>query len=68
MKRRTIWLITRVTTFSVMCLVFMFVLITVFGQFRFDSRASYHAVFTNCLLYTSPSPRDGLLSRMPSSA
>ena len=26
--------------------------------------AEYHA----CLLYTSPSPRDGLLSRMPSSA
>ena len=25
-------------------------------------------VFLNCLLYTSPSPRDGLLSRMPSSA
>ena len=24
--------------------------------------------FTRCLLYTSPSPRDGLLSRMPSSA
>ena len=24
--------------------------------------------FGNCLLYTSPSPRDGLLSRMPSSA
>ena len=23
---------------------------------------------SNCLLYTSPSPRDGLLSRMPSSA
>ena len=23
---------------------------------------------TGCLLYTSPSPRDGLLSRMPSSA
>ena len=23
---------------------------------------------TPCLLYTSPSPRDGLLSRMPSSA
>ena len=23
---------------------------------------------TICLLYTSPSPRDGLLSRMPSSA
>ena len=25
-------------------------------------------VYNNCLLYTSPSPRDGLLSRMPSSA
>ena len=25
-------------------------------------------LFTSCLLYTSPSPRDGLLSRMPSSA
>ena len=25
-------------------------------------------ISTNCLLYTSPSPRDGLLSRMPSSA
>ena len=24
--------------------------------------------FAYCLLYTSPSPRDGLLSRMPSSA
>ena len=25
-------------------------------------------IFGGCLLYTSPSPRDGLLSRMPSSA
>ena len=25
-------------------------------------------VYNRCLLYTSPSPRDGLLSRMPSSA
>ena len=24
--------------------------------------------YEGCLLYTSPSPRDGLLSRMPSSA
>ena len=24
--------------------------------------------YNDCLLYTSPSPRDGLLSRMPSSA
>ena len=27
-----------------------------------------HSLFKACLLYTSPSPRDGLLSRMPSSA
>ena len=26
------------------------------------------ALLIGCLLYTSPSPRDGLLSRMPSSA
>ena len=31
---------------------------------EFDSRA----IAWICLLYTSPSPRDGLLSRMPSSA
>ena len=28
----------------------------------------YYAYYDPCLLYTSPSPRDGLLSRMPSSA
>ena len=27
-----------------------------------------HTKHVSCLLYTSPSPRDGLLSRMPSSA
>ena len=32
-----------------------------------DFARSGVVVFT-CLLYTSPSPRDGLLSRMPSSA
>ena len=31
-------------------------------------RADPTADFDTCLLYTSPSPRDGLLSRMPSSA
>ena len=30
--------------------------------------AKHEPKFTICLLYTSPSPRDGLLSRMPSSA
>ena len=32
------------------------------------SFASLAAILKDCLLYTSPSPRDGLLSRMPSSA
>ena len=45
---------------------------------RFDELGELHAIFNSldghaalskaCLLYTSPSPRDGLLSRMPSSA
>ena len=30
--------------------------------------SSVATVYVRCLLYTSPSPRDGLLSRMPSSA
>ena len=30
--------------------------------------SAYHDPIDGCLLYTSPSPRDGLLSRMPSSA
>ena len=33
-----------------------------------DADAPPRTVLTGCLLYTSPSPRDGLLSRMPSSA
>ena len=33
-----------------------------------DSLARRVDTFHGCLLYTSPSPRDGLLSRMPSSA
>src|SRR5680860_1700685 len=36
------------------------------GAVEFGSRRGRKVV--NCLLYTSPSPRDGLLSRMPSSA
>src|SRR5680860_356654 len=33
-----------------------------------SENALLHAGHVRCLLYTSPSPRDGLLSRMPSSA
>lgn len=47
MRRRTVRAAVRVALFTAMCLVFMFVLVTVFGQFRFDSRTSYRAVFTN---------------------
>ena len=32
------------------------------------SNSRQHRRDLDCLLYTSPSPRDGLLSRMPSSA
>ena len=37
------------------------------GEFINPIKADYSAAMA-CLLYTSPSPRDGLLSRMPSSA
>ena len=33
-----------------------------------DTNDEWIKTRTGCLLYTSPSPRDGLLSRMPSSA
>ena len=33
-----------------------------------DKKVNLWAIGKPCLLYTSPSPRDGLLSRMPSSA
>ncbi len=40
-----IW--ARVALFTVVCLVFTFTLIAVFGQLRFEDRTGYHAVFTN---------------------
>ena len=42
-----------------------------FGSTRLFNRITkpiFQNLDTDCLLYTSPSPRDGLLSRMPSSA
>ena len=36
--------------------------------FSVFKNAAENALYKICLLYTSPSPRDGLLSRMPSSA
>ena len=39
--------LTRVVLFTAMCFAFMFVLVTVFGQFRFDASSTYSAVFSN---------------------
>ena len=47
MRRRTIRAAVRVAVFTGICLVFLVALLTVFGQFRFDSRVPYRAVFTN---------------------
>ena len=33
-----------------------------------NKKVKFNRSILSCLLYTSPSPRDGLLSRMPSSA
>jgi phospholipid/cholesterol/gamma-HCH transport system substrate-binding protein len=47
MRRFSLATLARVTVFTAVCLVFMFVLLTVFGQFRFDSTSTYSAVFSN---------------------
>src|SRR6201987_6017821 len=39
--------IARVVALTVVSLAFVFILVTVFGQFRFDARTSYSAVFSN---------------------
>ena len=38
------------------------------SNYNLDEIIGTSDAITSCLLYTSPSPRDGLLSRMPSSA
>ena len=38
------------------------------SQLASNESGTIQALLLSCLLYTSPSPRDGLLSRMPSSA
>ena len=39
-----------------------------FPLMHVDTTWKFQDMYKFCLLYTSPSPRDGLLSRMPSSA
>ena len=47
MRKRTVRALVRVGLFTAVCLVFVFVLVTVSGQFRFDASNTYNAVFTN---------------------
>ena len=42
--------------------------LTLLATFAHEMGHGLTALLAGCLLYTSPSPRDGLLSRMPSSA
>ena len=37
-------------------------------RYEVTSQTCWKTVYKDCLLYTSPSPRDATLSRMPSSA
>ncbi|ORJ64146.1 MCE family protein [Mycobacterium simiae] len=47
MRRKLSSIIARVALFTVVCLVFTFTLVAVFGQLRFEDRTGYQAVFTN---------------------
>jgi phospholipid/cholesterol/gamma-HCH transport system substrate-binding protein len=47
MRGRTAGTLVRVVLFTAVCLVFVFALMTVFGQFRYDSRVTFSAVFSN---------------------
>ena len=53
---------------TVVVIFLTFVLISVLYPLIFIVSSSFSSTSAVCLLYTSPSPRDGLLSRMPSSA
>lgn len=47
MRRKLSSIIARVAIFTVVCLLFTFTLVAVFGQLRFEDRSDYQAVFTN---------------------
>ncbi|GBG40124.1 MCE family protein [Mycobacterium montefiorense] len=47
MRRKLSSIIARVAIFTVVCLLFTFTLVAVFGQLRFEDRTDYSAVFTN---------------------
>jgi phospholipid/cholesterol/gamma-HCH transport system substrate-binding protein len=47
MRRKLSSIILRVGIFTLVCLLFTFTLVAVFGQLRFEDRTGYSAVFTN---------------------
>ncbi|MCV7412229.1 mammalian cell entry protein [Mycobacterium florentinum] len=47
MRRKLSSIIARVAIFTLVCLLFTFTLVAVFGQLRFEDRTDYQAVFTN---------------------
>ena len=71
MPRWWMWLFVITIVFGLLYLVAYPGLGSYEGELRWSTRSEYTSEVdkaNNCLLYTSPSPRDGLLSRMPSSA
>ena len=67
-ESRSVWLVFRRNRISVFILNVMIITFICYSAARANSFPSGQVAGTVCLLYTSPSPRDGLLSRMPSSA
>ena len=64
LKKMSAYAILAIILISIMAVLFAFPLYWIItGSFKTGA-----AINATCLLYTSPSPRDGLLSRMPSSA
>ncbi|CZR73228.1 two-component sensor histidine kinase [Clostridium difficile 630] [Clostridioides difficile] len=64
------WKITRNFIFTIVFVVISVVIINIISILYVVSTDSFFKVVDsgNCLLYTSPSPRDRQKSRMPSSA
>ena len=75
---KTLWKSFKITiAFCIFFSLFYILVLWIFAQFAGPNRGNAEVATLNgkvvgaanvCLLYTSPSPRDGLLSRMPSSA
>ena len=62
------WQALQLSTASAKLLIYQAFIEEESGFPKHLARRVHDLYFQPCLLYTSPSPRDGLLSRMPSSA